>query len=130
MYVDYPYYSGVYHGTVPEGAFQEAETWAESYIRYLTFLNGEIFGKEDDSIKRCVCVVSDIYYTAKQEQGKREAEGKPGVVKSENNDGFSASFVVEQVDGQTAEEALRKKAYDAVYLHLLPTGWLSRRVRR
>lgn len=52
-----------------------------------------------------------------------------GKVKSENSDGYSVTYVTEQTDGQTAEELLRKKAYEAAYMYLLPTGWLGRKVR-
>lgn len=51
-----------------------------------------------------------------------------GTVKSENNDGYSVSYAVEQADGQTMEELIRKKAYEAASTYLLPTGWLSRKV--
>ena len=73
--------------------------------------------------------MKDVYYVAEQEQEQRKADGKAGPVRSENNDGYSVSYVVEQTDGQTAEEAVRRKAYDAVYMYLLPTGWLNRKVR-
>lgn len=130
MYADYRYYQEVYRGTMPEAHFNESETWSEAYIRYLTFLNGEIFAQESDGVKRAVCAAADIYYADKAARERRAAEGKPGVVKSENIDGYSVSYISEQQEGQTAEELLRKKAYDAVYMHLLPTGWLSRRLRR
>ena len=44
------------------------------------------------------------------------------------NDGYSVSYAVEQADGQTMEELIRKKAYEAASTYLLPTGWLSRKV--
>lgn len=36
------------------------------------------------------------------------------------------TYITEGQDGQTAEELLRKKIYEAVRVYLLPTGWLSR----
>ncbi|MEG2871677.1 MAG: hypothetical protein RR875_09015 [Clostridium sp.] len=129
MYVDYLYYHSKYGGMMPGEAFTIAENRATTYIRYITYLNGDVFAeKEVELIKQAVCAAADICYHMEQERQRQETEGKPGAVKSENNDGFSASFVVEQVDGQTAEELLRKKIYDAVYPYLLPTGWLSRKV--
>lgn len=69
-----------------------------------------------------LCVaVADVYASCEK---KREA----GTVKSENNDGYSVSYTVEQADGQTVEELIRKKAYEAASTYLLPTGWLSRKV--
>lgn len=129
MYVNYAYYSNDYGGTMPEDAFTDAGRKSEAYIRYLTYLNGDIFAvREVESVKQAVCAGADVCYRQERERQSREAEGKPGPVKSENNDGFSASFVVEQTDGQTSEELLRKKVYDAAYMYLLPTGWLSRKV--
>lgn len=129
MYVDYNYYQTNYGGKMPEGAFQVAERRAEAYIRYLTYLNGDIFAVQNDMVKDAVCAAADVYHTVAQEQEQMKSEGKAGPVKSENNDGYSVSYVVEQTDGQTAEEAVRRKAYDAVYMHLLPAGWLRRNVR-
>ena len=121
MYVDYGYYWVDYGGKMPEEAFPAAERKAEAYIRYLTRLNGDIFSLPNDMVKDAVCAA------AEQEREQR-AEGKAGLVQSENNDGYSVSYVVEQTDGQTAEEVVRRKAYNAVYMYLLPTGWLRRKV--
>ena len=47
MYVKYGYYSNNYKGTlIPKEDFQRAEQEAETYIRYLTYLNGDIFADE------------------------------------------------------------------------------------
>ena len=78
-------------------------------------------------VKDAVCAAADVYYAAEQEREQR-AEGKAGLVQSENNDGYSVSYAVEQTDGQTAEEVVRRKAYNAVSMYLLPTGWLRRKV--
>lgn len=130
MYADYLYYQQEYGGTMPEEAYSLTARRAEAYIRYLTFLNGEIFEiKEVDAVKQAVCAAADIYYADVKEGERRALEGRSGAVKSENNDGFSVSYVTEQIDGQTGEELLRKKVYEAIYMYLLPTGWLSRRLR-
>lgn len=112
---------------MPEEAFPAAERKAEAYIRYLTHLNGDIFSLPNDMVKDAVCAAADVYYVAEQEREQR-AEGKAGLVQSENNDGYSVSYAVEQTDGQTVEEVVRRKAYNAVYMYLLPTGWLRRKV--
>lgn len=127
MYVDYGYYWVDYGGKMPEEAFPVTERKAEAYIRYLTHLNGDIFSLPNDMVKDAVCAAADVYYAAEQELEQR-AEGKAGLVQSENNDGYSVSYAVEQTDGQTAEEVVRRKAYNAVYMYLLPTGWLRRKV--
>ena len=75
-------------------------------------------------VKDAVCAAVDVYAAFHKSQ-----ENGSGKIRSENNDGYIVSYVVEQTDGQTDEELLRKKVYRAVYNYLLPTGWLSRGVR-
>lgn len=124
MYVSYEEYEQN-GGTMPKDAFPAMETRAEAYIRFLTYLNGDVFAVENEAVKQAVCAAADVYYSAQ----KQLSSGQTGPVKSENNDGYSVTYVTEQTDGQTAEETIRKKAYAAVYPYLLPTGWLSRKVR-
>lgn len=124
MYVDYTYYADEYGGMIPDDEFRTAERRAEAYIRQLTYISGDVFEVENNAVKDAVCAVADVYYAF--DERKRKSENGP--LKSENNDGYSASYINEQIDGQTEEELIRKKAYDAAYMYLLPTGWLSRRV--
>ena len=124
MQITYGYYVDEYGGkTIPEQGFRKAEKQAEAYIRHLTYVKGDIFAAENDMVKDAVCAAAEVYY-------KYNAQQQSGVplVKSENNDGYSVTYVTEQTDGKTAEEMVKKKAYDAVYPYLLPTGWLSRKV--
>lgn len=124
MCVDFEYYTGVYGGTLlTEQDFAVAEREAEGYIRYLTYLNGDIFADkaQADAVKGAVCAAADAGYTANREQ---QAGGN---LKSESKDGLSVSFVVARKDGETAEEYVRRCMYEAVRIRLLPTGWLSRR---
>lgn len=120
MYVDYAYYASEYGGEIiPEKKFSGYERRAEAYIRKITYVRGYIFSADSDMVRDAVCAVADVYCSYDQKQA---------VVKSENNDGYSVTYVTEQTDGQTAEEMLRKKAYAAASTYLLPTGWLSRKV--
>lgn len=124
MYVDFEYYSSVFSGSVlSEGAFQKAEQEAETYIRYLTYLNGDIFADtaQADAIKGAVCAAADAYHMAVRET----AEG--GNVKSESKDGLSVSFVVSRKDGETADDYVKRCMYQVIRIRLLPTGWLSRK---
>lgn len=129
MYVDYSYYVGVYGGTMPEEKFMKSERQAEAQIRYITCLNGDIFSEDSDAVRDAVCAVSDVIFEDIAMRERRAQNGINGSVKSENNDGYSVTYVTEQVDGQTSEEVLRRKIYHTVCPYLLPTGWLSRRVR-
>lgn len=127
MYVNYEYFKAAFGETIPEAAFPVAESKAEAHISYFTYVNGDIFAKPDiDRVKLAVCAAAEvIYYNNLAASGQGVAKG----VKSESNDGYSVTYVAEAQDGQTAEEALRKKIYEAVKLYLLPTGWLRRKVR-
>lgn len=102
MYVTYAYYTGTYNGTqFPEKEdFQKAEREAETYIRYLTYLNGDIFVDKahTDGIKTAVCAAAE----ARDNAVREIAEG--GNVKSESKDGFSASFVTTRRDGETVDD--------------------------
>ena len=124
MYVKYGYYSNNYKGTlIPKEDFQRAEQEAETYIRYLTYLNGDIFADtaQADAIKGAVCAAADAYHMAVWET----AEG--GNVKSESKDGLSVSFVVARKDGETADDYVKRCMYQVIRIRLLPTGWLSRK---
>ena len=124
MYVKYGYYSNNYKGAViPKEDFQKAEQEAETYIRYLTYLNGDIFADtaQADAIKGAVCAAADAYHMAVRET----AEG--GNVKSESKDGLSVSFVVARKDGETADDYVKRCMYQVIRIRLLPTGWLSRK---
>lgn len=123
MYVTYRYYADEYGGKlIEEKRFSVMERRAKAYIRQLTYVRGNIFALENDTVKDAVCAAAEVYY--QYETNRKTA----GTIKSENTDGYSVTYVTEQTDGKTAEEVLKKKAYDAVYPYLLTTGWLSRKV--
>lgn len=124
MYVDFAYYRDVYGGTIlTENSFPEAVREAETYIRYLTYVNGNIFADtaQADIIKGAVCAAADARYVAirEQEQG--------GNLKSESKDGLNTSFVVARKDGETIDQYVKRCMYQAVRIRLLSTGWLSRK---
>lgn len=124
MYVDFEYYSSVFSGSVlTTETFPKATQEAETYIRYLTYLNGDIFADtaQADAVKGAVCAAADAYYAVNKEM----AEG--GNLKSESKDGLSASFVVARKDGETADDYVKRCMYQAVRIRLLPTGWFSRK---
>lgn len=127
MYVDYSYYCEKYKGTViqNEDEFSWAERKAEAYIRCMTYIHGDIFKTDLDEVRDAVCAAADVCYKNIVVCEKKHINGP---LKSETIDGYSASYVTEQKDGQTSEEFLKKKAYEAAYPYLLPTGWLSRKV--
>lgn len=127
MYVDYDFYLQAFGSTIPEADFNKVEAKAEAAISYLTYVNGDIFAAENPKVKLAVCAAAEVVYN--HEQGTSAADDSLLGIKSESNDGYSVTYVTEAQDGQTAEETLRKKIFEAVRLYLLPTGWLSRKVK-
>lgn len=124
MYVDYAYYSDIYKGSLlTDDDFTAAVREAENYIRYLTYLNGNIFADRAHAevVKNAVCAAADAWHAAKREQEQG------GNLKSENKDGMLVSFVVSRKDGETVDQYVKRCMYQEVRIRLLPTGWLSRR---
>lgn len=125
MYVDFGYYTDTYGGTVlKEENFAGAVREAENYIRYLTYLKGDIFADkaQAEAVKGAVCAAAEACYTA----GREQEQG--GNLKSESKDGVSVSFVVSRKDGETVGDYVKRGMYQAVRSRLLPTGWLGRKV--
>ena len=108
-YVDYQYYAANYGGLiVPEAAFFTSALKASAFLDHITF--GRI-GEPDDKVKMAACQLTEIQYQFDERVGKRE-------VKSENNDGFSISYVTEGKDGESAETMLQRKMYAAARVWL------------
>lgn len=126
MYVNYSFYVNTYGGTIipSKKDFLSIEREAENYIRYLTYINGDIFADlaQMEVIKCTVCAAAEAYYTANNEQ----KEG--GNLKSESKDGLSVSFLVSRKDGETMDQYVKRCMYQVIYTRLLPTGWLCRKV--
>ena len=119
MYVSYDFYKQTFGDTIPEADFSKVEAKAEAVIGYLTYINGDIFAKEDNRVKLAVCAAAEVvhYHNNQASANGNQAAG----VKSETNDGYSVTYITEGQDGQTAEELLRKKILEAVRVYLLPT---------
>lgn len=125
MHVGFAYYQEAYGGALlTEGSFPSAEREAEDYIRYLTYLRGDIFADmaQADAVKGAVCAAAEACLAARTEQEQG------GNLKSESKDGLSVSFVVSRKDGETVEDYVKRCMYQAVRTRLLPTGWLGRKV--
>lgn len=125
MTVGYAYYRDFFGGaTVLEEEFPIFEKKACAYIRYLT--SGRSDSIVMDAVKDAVCAVCEVY--AAEEARVQAQEGNRREIASENNDGYSASFVTESQAGQTYEETIRRKTYQAAYPYLAFTGLLNRKV--
>lgn len=123
--VSYGYYRDDHGGTaVSEEDFPPLVRKAEAYIQYLT--GGRAADSQLDAVKDAVCAVCDVY-AAEEEKVKAQKDTRE--IASEDNDGYSVSYVTEGQAGQTHEETLRQKAYQAAYPYLALTGLLYRGCR-
>ena len=59
---------------------------------------------------------------------EKAAEAYIRPVKSENNDGYSVTYASQSIEGESKEKLANRKMYEAARIHLLPTGWLNRKV--
>ncbi len=123
--MEYGYYRDSFGGRrTPEEDFPGLVKKAEAFVRYMTGNKAE--ADQSDAFKDAVCAVCDVYAA---DDAQVQAQGDGREVASENNDGYSVSYVTEGQAGQTHEETLRRKAYQAAYPYLAFTGLLNRRVR-
>ena len=114
--VDYAFYSNNFGGTViPVGAFDRRSTDAEFFINRITFgrvHKYELRQPDLMAVKMAVCAVAEVYYLADQHRD----------VKSENNDGYSVTYV------DTSENALKVRAIEAADRYLSDTTLRNRTV--
>lgn len=121
-YVGYDYYCNDYHGNeIKETDFDRIARKASLFVREITFNRIDEDNISDD-VKDAVCAVCEV----RQLDESLRMKYKGRTVKSENNDGYSVSFVTEETDGQTHEEVLWSKMHAAARPHLLHTGLLYR----
>jgi len=120
--MDYGYYRDDFGGRVISAEdFPPLARKAEAYIQYLT--GGKSADCQMGAVMDAVCAVCEVYAADK---AKIQVQGDAREVASENNDGYSVSYVTEGQAGQVHEETLREKAYQAAYPYLAFTGLLYR----
>ena len=59
MYVSYDFYKQTFGGAIPEADFSKVEAKAEAVIGYLTYVNGDVFAREDSRVKLAVCAAAE-----------------------------------------------------------------------
>lgn len=115
-YADYKFYTELYEGSaIPEAAFSAAVIKASAYLKRVTF--GRIAEPYLDEVRCAACELAEMQYSFEQNRGERE-------LKSENNDGYSVSFVTEGMDGESREAVLHRKMYSAAKVWLGNTDLL------
>lgn len=117
VYATYDYYAEEFGGrAISETEFPRLARKASAYIDQFTFgrINeGNV--STFPSLPACVCDMAETIFHASNESGlKRE-------LKSESTDGYSATYVSEGTDGETAEKRLEKKIYTIAKLYLINT---------
>ena len=122
-YADYMYYATEYGGhIIPEDEYTDVIREASVYLRETT--HDRIGNDITDDVKMAVCAVAEVYY-----QGKKKLEDQGGKeIKSENNDGYSVTYVTEGKDGESHHDVLYRKMYLAarkylIHTDLLYAGW-------
>lgn len=120
-YADYEFYKTKAKGKLEKEVFEAEVLEASFFLRYLTL--GKSDSVQPEALSYAACAIADMYISEK----KKLVSGE-GRKKSENNDGYSVSFVTELKDGETAEELLTRKAGQIARRHLIGTELLSRKV--
>lgn len=123
LYADYQFYIEKYCGAQDEKAFDMSIIHASQYIRHITL--GKSDNYDGEELKYASCALVDVYLSAYKLSGDANSNGQK---KSENTDGYSASYVTQTIDGESSEELFKRKAYPIVRQWLLGTGLLNRRV--
>ena len=103
-----------------ESAFKKTRDLADVYMYDFTSGRAESDTENEHRIKSCLCEMCDVIYNLTANDGK--------IVKSENTDGYSVSYVTERIDGQDAEKVLENKLYRIAKVYLGNTGLLYRGV--
>lgn len=118
LYADYEYYTTTYKGSLSKEEFEKSIMKSSAYVRRITFGRADE-NKELDEVKLAACAVCDLI--ANDEKVRSKHSGR--VVTSENTDGYSVSYE-SGGNGETADDLLGRKIFDALELYLMPTGLL------
>ena len=117
VYADKEFYCSTYKGAVPEVFLERSLMNASQYLHTVT--SGKADSFEGNELKYAACATADLYYRTCIEQKKN--------IKSENNDGYSVTYVTEQKDGESLENLFQRQAYGIARKWLLTTGIMNRR---
>lgn len=119
-YVDYEFYITQYYGKLEQDDFSRAVIKASAHVRKITFGRADEY-TEDDSVKFATCAICDVI--AAHEKRLEIHNGMD--VTSENTDGYIVAYAQERSSGESLEELLNRKIYQAAEVYLLPTGLLN-----
>lgn len=111
MYVDYDYYSSIYHGKTPLEEFYNLELKASMDVKNYTFNR---IVEADENVKLAVCELIDYLYKLSQSDDKEIASESVGT--------YSVSYITDN------KETIDKKKRKIIYKYLAHTGLLYRGV--
>lgn len=119
-YADYQFYKEKTQGKLSEDVFNTQVLEASFFLRYITM--GKSDKVQPEELQYAACAIADMY--AEEKQKLKDV----GTIKSENNDGYSVTYISEIQEGESVEEYLARKAYQTARKYLLYTGLLFRKV--
>lgn len=118
-YADRDFYENTFHGEIiPEEAFSGMVLKASIFVKFITFSRVDEMTEIPEEVSLATCAVADVMY---QDGMRKDDAGRE--IASENNDGYSVSFVTSQSKTTGTVEYRCKKA---AYPYLAHTGLLYR----
>lgn len=120
-YAGYEFYVEKGHGKLEKNVFEKEVLEASFYLRYLTL--GKSDTVQPEELQYAACAIAEMYVEEKERLASGAARKK-----SENNDGYSVTFVAELKDGESTEELIARKAGWIAGKYLAATGLLNRKV--
>lgn len=118
-YADIDFYKNTFHGEIiPEKSFPGMILKASIFVKFLTFSRVDDMTEIPEEVSLATCAVADVMY---QDRMRKDDAGRE--IASENNDGYSVSFVTSQSKTTGTVEHRCKRA---AYPYLAHTGLLYR----
>ena len=130
-YIDFEYYSGTFGGTkIPEDGFAAYARKASLKMDTFTFGRLQRWGAADlpDSVFDACCAIAEVMYEYDEKQSAIAEATGGGVLKSENNDGYSVSFAT--TDRVADTKSINSEVGGIVETYLGHSGLLFRGVSR
>ena len=91
-YADRDFYENTFHGEIiPEKAFPSMILKASIFVKFLTFSRVDDMTEIPEEVSLATCAIADVMY---QDGMRKDDAGRE--IASENNDGYSVSFVTSQ----------------------------------
>lgn len=112
MYADYTYYQQSYRGeAVPEQEWPRMAVQADAFIDAITFGRLHHGWMVTDNVKMACCAVAEEIFSQQQE---KSAKASAAGIRSENTDGYSASYA----DYSIIQQANRNRRLEAAEVFL------------